>query len=252
VKILCILFILSTLSTSHAKLGETVAEIEARYGKGTEADHPIWGLSGRIYSFKGFEIIVVFDAGKCIIECLSSQKSNQRMDDAEALSLASAIAGDKPWKKQPYNEMLTDFWRQDGGPAFAMRCTELFKSDQLYVGKISALNRMQRKIEADKQKTASAFSEPVAKPTEPPTPDPAAEQAAAQKREALTAQILAENRKTAADLAIFKFHYERALAGGEASQRRLAQLYLTGTGCEKDTNAAAAWLRAAATNTPAR
>jgi TPR repeat protein len=79
----------------------------------------------------------------------------------------------------------------------------------------------------------------------PPPPPPTAS-------EKLAAQILAENRKTAADLATFKFHHERALAGDETSQRRLAQLYLTGTGCEKDTNTAAAWLRAAATNAPPR
>lgn len=79
----------------------------------------------------------------------------------------------------------------------------------------------------------------------PPPPPPTAS-------EKLAAQIHAENRKAAADLTTFKFHHERALAGDEISQRRLAQLYLTGSGCEKDTNAAAAWLRAAATNAPSR
>ena len=56
--------------------------------------------------------------------------------------------------------------------------------------------------------------------------------------EADASKAEAAKRHAAADLATFKFHHERALAGDEFSQRRLAQLYLTGTGCEKDTNAA--------------
>ncbi len=75
------------------------------------------------------------------------------------------------------------------------------------------------------------------------------EPSAADKLAARTAaQTAAQRRKAAADVAIFKFHYDHAVAGDEASQRRLAELYEAGIGCEKDTNAAAAWLRAAATN----
>lgn len=77
--------------------------------------------------------------------------------------------------------------------------------------------------------------------------------------EKLAAQILADRqtaaaaqRKTAAAIATFKFHKERAEAGNAGSMQRLAELYQAGIGCEQDTNAAAAWLRAAATNTPAR
>ena len=75
----------------------------------------------------------------------------------------------------------------------------------------------------------------------------------------LRAKILADQRRTAAsnrlaaaNLATFNFHYQRATNGIASSQRRLAELYAAGIGCEKDTNAAAAWLAAAATNTPAK
>ena len=77
-------------------------------------------------------------------------------------------------------------------------------------------------------------------PCDPPrAPEPTA-------TEKLAAQILSENRKAAADAATLKFHLERAQAGNEMSQRRLAELYLQ----RGDTNAATAWLRAASTNAP--
>ena len=82
--------------------------------------------------------------------------------------------------------------------------------------------------------------------TPPPPPRPLTPE------EKLAAQILAENRKAAADLAIFKYHYQHAVAGDPLSQRRLAELYTAGQGCDRDTNAAAAWLRAAATNSPVK
>jgi hypothetical protein len=66
------------------------------------------------------------------------------------------------------------------------------------------------------------------------------------------AKAAADKKKASGDLATFKFHIEHAIAGSEASQRRLAELYAKGIGCEVDTNAAAAWLRAAATNSPSR
>jgi hypothetical protein len=53
-------------------------------------------------------------------------------------------------------------------------------------------------------------------------------------------------KRQSGDAAVLKFHLERALAGDGTSQRRLAELYRA----RGDTNAAAAWLRAAATNTP--
>jgi TPR repeat protein len=98
----------------------------------------------------------------------------------------------------------------------------------------------------DQPSCAPLFGEPPATNAEPPARRKGAPQ------ELLTSQMLAEQRKVAAEKAIFKFHHERATNGIATSQRRLAELYAAGIGCEKDTNAAAAWLAAAATNTPAK
>ena len=65
-------------------------------------------------------------------------------------------------------------------------------------------------------------------------------------QEVVAAQILAGNRKAAADLATFKFHQERAEAGNVGSMYRLGHLYLAGQGCAVDTNLARGWFERAA------
>ena len=80
-----------------------------------------------------------------------------------------------------------------------------------------------------------AAASPIAEPTE---------------SEKLAAEILreqrAETKRREADEATLKFHLERAQAGNDISQRRLADIYMQ----RGYTNTAAAWLRAAATNSP--
>lgn len=74
--------------------------------------------------------------------------------------------------------------------------------------------------------------------------DPAAHESAQAR---IAAEGLKEaERKSQADLATFRFHKERAVAGNPVSMRRLAELYQSGIGCEANTNAAAAWAKAAA------
>ena len=81
--------------------------------------------------------------------------------------------------------------------------------------------------------------------TESPTAEPASVPVQPQA-ESGAAKAASEKKKSAADLATFRFHQDHATAGSASSMYRLAQLYLSGIGCEKDTNAATGWLKAAA------
>jgi len=65
-------------------------------------------------------------------------------------------------------------------------------------------------------------------------------------QDATTANKPPEKRADPAAAATFRFHEDRALAGNAGSQFRLAQLYLEGKGCERDTNQAKMWFRKAA------
>jgi TPR repeat protein len=87
-------------------------------------------------------------------------------------------------------------------------------------------------------------SDVINRPAASPVTDPGQ-----QAREAaiLAEQTAAAQKKKAdADEATFKFNHDRALSGNLESMYRLAQLYIEGIGCDRDTNAAIGWLRAAA------
>ena len=56
----------------------------------------------------------------------------------------------------------------------------------------------------------------------------------------------ADLRRAQSEKAAFAFHLEKAELGNESSQLRLAQLYLKGKGCERDTNQAKIWLEKSA------
>jgi hypothetical protein len=115
------------------------------------------------------------------------------------------------------------------------------------VGGDHLVNVMGRRVgREDIQGETSAVYDCGARPPRLPT---AAEISAA-KDLAQRQKEAAASRKSAADLATFRFHYERATNGIASSQLRLAELYAAGIGCEKDTNVAAAWRAAAATNSP--
>jgi len=244
--ILPTLSILCSPSTAQAKLGETRAQIQVRYGPGTPAGdfagHPASG-----YQFKDFKVVVVFDDdGKSIAETLRPIDDARHIDDEEFLSLASAITGGNPWKKQSLAQKLAGQWVQEGDAVFATRTRRLFGADDLTVARMDLLDKVTREDAEAKKQTAAAFAAPI--PTNPPASDPAA-------IDRLAAQILAEQRAAAAarrqaalDAATLNFHLERATNGDVSSQRRLAELYRQ----RGDTNAAAAWLRAAATNSPAK
>jgi len=75
-------------------------------------------------------------------------------------------------------------------------------------------------------------------------PQPIRSQTATDK---LRDQILADQRKSASDAAVLKFHLERAAAGNESSQLRLIELYTQ----RGDTNSAALWRARADTNSTA-
>ena len=64
----------------------------------------------------------------------------------------------------------------------------------------------------------------------------------------LAAETATAARKSASDAAVLKFHLARAQAGDPFSQCRLIELYLA----RGDTNSAAQWQAAAATNAPPR
>ena len=83
---------------ASAKLGETIEEVEARYGKpkasGTdEHDHLAW----RKYRYQEYEVIVRYLDGKSACEKLVHRNETLKFSDPECLGVAKAISGEADW-----------------------------------------------------------------------------------------------------------------------------------------------------------
>ncbi len=92
------------------------------------------------------------------------------------------------------------------------------------------------------QPSATHYAAKQGSPVEAPEP-PAPAGNRAKPAPVATAQ---DNAKSKSEKAVFEFHRQRAMAGEPGSMFRLAQLYLIGSGCNVDTNAAKEWLQKAA------
>lgn len=90
-------FVLMLISTTaQAKLGDTVAQIEARYGKAITNAEPITAGAKR-YKYEGYEIEVVFLNGKSCCEDISGTEKKP-VEFNDTLAFGFSIGGRKDWK----------------------------------------------------------------------------------------------------------------------------------------------------------
>src|SRR5579862_4624700 len=84
------------MTSALARIGETEAEIEARYGKSfpVEATN---GLPTKVYTFGGMLIRVVYLDGKSAVEHYSHDGSNDALSDNEISKILDANGGGKKW-----------------------------------------------------------------------------------------------------------------------------------------------------------
>lgn len=97
---------------SIARVGETVAEIEVRYGKPIESGTVTSGAEGKRYHFEGMEIVVFFADGTSGMEIYL--KTSGEFSENEAQIILKANGGAKAW--DPYHEAGTHeaWWLEDG------------------------------------------------------------------------------------------------------------------------------------------
>ncbi len=104
-KTFCILIAICFTMNTQARLGETTEQIEARYGKPSEASltkkYLQSGLPHKKYKFKNYSVVVVFHEGKSIKETVIPTEYSATGED-ESIELVKSIIGDpasKSWDK---------------------------------------------------------------------------------------------------------------------------------------------------------
>jgi hypothetical protein len=102
---------------AQAKLGETVEQIEARYGKALKMKTDA-GLEAREYKFDEKQVQVSFLGGRSVKELIMPVAVKQ-FSDEECLALAKALSGEEKWSG-PSRELRSTTWHS-GTNFLAMR-----------------------------------------------------------------------------------------------------------------------------------
>jgi hypothetical protein len=106
-----LLIALMFCTTAFARIGETTEQLTKRYGHPVEKSHD--NGESRLYSFRGFTILVGLDQG--ISQCEVYQKmDHSRMSEAEIRGLLDANVSNSAWRDDPEegsNDYL--YWSRD-------------------------------------------------------------------------------------------------------------------------------------------
>ena len=112
-------FLSLSFSAAHARVGETVKQVEARYGKPQRVLHERGSFRALGYRYRGFMVGVSYVDGVSKSEGFA-RPNTPRLSDAEVQQLLawSAAAG-TTWKRLP-DEGGSPFWMRSDGKVVAL------------------------------------------------------------------------------------------------------------------------------------
>jgi TPR repeat protein len=231
-----------------AKLGETPAQIHARYGKPyqTNDDH---GDATESFLFKDRPLDVVFVNKVSACEIFYGADGEKMISTEKAQIIASAVtgygAGVGDWVFSDLTEGHVFMESRAPGFTFALSAGKpgvdvMVGGGQILTvqsqGYLDHFEDLQRRKKAE---LVASLSGPVAKPPAKVPENLTAEQLAARKA--------AEEAQRAKVMAPVIAYYQRAAEGGDAeAQLRLGEIYRDGDGVAKDAAKACEWFAKAA------
>ena len=125
---LAVITFLAILSaTAHAGVGETVKQVEARYGKPERVLHEHGSFRELGYRYRGLMVIVGYVAGVSKSEFFD-RPDNRRLSDADVQQLlAPSLAPGRTWKRLP-DQGGDQLWiRSDGKVVALLHAHELLR-----------------------------------------------------------------------------------------------------------------------------
>ena len=112
-KTLCAVLLLGLASHLHARIGETEAQLEARFGKPIMETEGTIAKRASVYVFGPFTVIIEMDdEGKSAAE-VYARKQGAELSEAEAGAIMRDQGQEKKWEIQPVQNRR--FWRTEDG-----------------------------------------------------------------------------------------------------------------------------------------
>jgi len=149
-KVVLVGLLLLLPSTTFARIGETLTQCEARYGKADRTDKD----TGVVYFLKGgFYIMVDFHQGKAEAVGYKKEQGGKEMSDNEIETLLKANGEDKKWKRIE-SITIKQQWRTEDGLLVAV----YYPVDNiLLVGTQEGLARFRTEKKAKEDKKLEGF-----------------------------------------------------------------------------------------------
>src|ERR1700677_637619 len=207
----------------QAKRGETVPQIEARYG------NPLTVLPGpplptRTYRFEGFEIVVSFLDGVAVSEDMRPEARDRKLSNEMCLGLAAALTGKTNWLQKEAQPPANISWNIGGD--FRARKTELGAYDEFSVDNKAYLDEIAKQTRARDQALVAAFGAEVS--TNRAKGDAASTNLLSPK------EAERQRAKQGVDANVLKFHQDLADRNDPYGQYKMGMRYLKGDGVDKD------------------
>ena len=106
-------------ATAHAGVGETVKQVEARYGKPERVLQEHGSLRNLGYRYRGLMVVVGYVAGVCKSEFFD-RPDNRRLSDADVQQLlALSLVPGTTWKRLP-DQGGDQLWIRSDGKVVAL------------------------------------------------------------------------------------------------------------------------------------
>jgi hypothetical protein len=235
-----------------ARLGESLAEIRARYGAelGRQTN---CGMDIREFAFRKFGVRVVFKNGTSAAEWIMVTNAQERLSDVTCVALAEAVSGRADWKLEPPRAGGAKMWAS--GPLRAVKEDGVFKEDSLVIADMGFFADFFSRIDSEDRAAADGFGGPAApclKPIQDFQPvaefDAAGRSARAARATREAAAAAAEKKRAEADLLYNRWLRQQATNGSPSAQFDLAQRLRAGIGVSANPVEAQIWLKQAASN----
>ena len=97
--LLTLIIALGLSASAFARIGETEAQLSKRYGKPL-GSAPASGFVGRVYRYRGFEVVVFFDKGVSCVEEYHKHPLGPLLN-ADIAALLNANSGGGKWQRVP-------------------------------------------------------------------------------------------------------------------------------------------------------
>lgn len=241
----------------RAKLGETQAQIAARYGSPTGMVPDDSGEVLKIYAFHEWNVGVLFLNGRSQAEIMTPAGDDVRLSDDDCIAFAKGVTGEMNWQRDSdvsvFN-VLNDSWIGGSSGFVMLHEKKILESDHVMVfGKV-LMDFVEKSSKSKSDRIAQIFGGVNSKKPGSNNSNQVfqitnffpIEQLQTNSNNPAKVEVKKVDQKSADDARLMKWQLDEASTGDAFYQYKIGLRYLNGDGVAADPQQAREWLARAA------